>query len=404
MALTDANNEGKAAFKAGRYADAVAGFSRAHTENPGDAQVLGNRSAALAKLGRHEEALADARAAVSADRAYVKGYYRQASSLIELGRFEKAALAASAGLAIQPDNAQMAALKQDALKRAREQAGAMQAGGEEEVSEDGDDSGEEDSDALPSLEGEDEDEPMLSPEELAAQGRAQAEAYKASGNAHFKAGRWAAAVAQYKLAMQADPTNATYPLNRAAALLQEGKGKEALADATTALELDPTLIKAHLRACKALCQLGRFSDARRQLEGAAKLEGSAAALAPELASLSELEALLRNGKAALEREDKMAAREAAMHFSTLAEKCPASIDIACLQMQAILKSKPVAGAAQVLTDMPALNQTRPLSRQLQHACYPWGPALRRLDSVEQRSVEQGSKRNPLHALFPEPHT
>eukprot|EP00962_Isochrysis_galbana_P012149 scaffold3420_cov115-Isochrysis_galbana.AAC.8 len=348
MAASTDNADGKEAFKAGRFAEAVAAFSRAHAEFPADAQVLGNRSAAYAKLGQHSEALADAQAAVSADFSYVKGYYRQASSLIALGRFGDAAQAASAGLALQPNNAQMTEMRAEALRRqgvAPQQATPSDddemASGEEGESEA--ESAEEDGGMQVEPAG-----PLLSPEELQSESKAKSEASKANGNAHFKAGRWAEAAAQYQLAMAADPSNATFPCNRAAALLHLGKAADALADAQVALVLDPSLLKAHVRAAKAMCQLGRFSEARRQLEGAATLEG--AAVGPELAALDGLEALLRNGKAALARPEPSAAREAAVTLSSLAEKCPASVDFACLQMEAVLKARPVQGAAQVLSE------------------------------------------------------
>ena len=43
------------------------------------------------------------------------------------------------------------------------------------------------------------------------------------GNAAFKAGDFATAVGHYTAALLADPSNATYPLNRAAAYLKLGK-------------------------------------------------------------------------------------------------------------------------------------------------------------------------------------
>jgi tetratricopeptide (TPR) repeat protein len=191
--------------------------------------------------------------------------------------------------------------------------------------------------------------PPLSPEEQLAERKAKSEVARADGNAHFKAGRWAESAAQYQLAMAADPNNATHPCNRAAALLHSGKAAEALANAQAALALDPNLLKAHVRAAKALCQLGRLSEARRQLETASALEGSAS-IGGELATLDGLEALLRNGKAALSRPDPSAAREAAVTLSSLAEKCPASVEFACLQMEAVLRARPGQGAAQVLAE------------------------------------------------------
>ena len=149
---TKAKEEGNAAFRRKDYAEAVQCFTRSLTLNSRDYQVLGNRSAALSSLGRWEESLADARAAVAIDPTYVKGFYRQANALLQLGRPAEAAAAATAGLKLQPSNAQM----QELLHRATAQMGQMDDDEEEEEDEeeddDDDDEGEEEDDG--------DDEPM----------------------------------------------------------------------------------------------------------------------------------------------------------------------------------------------------------------------------------------------------
>jgi len=335
------NDAGKAHFKARRFAEAIECFTRAHASLPNDALVLGNRSAAYSSLGQHSKALADAQAAVALDYAYVKGYYRQATALLALDRAAEAAQAASAGLNLEPRNGQMAALKDQAMARLAAQR-AEESEGSGEGSDDDDDEAEEAEQQQQDV--------RMSAEEEAEQRKARAEARKAAGNGHFKEKRYREAASEYSRAMEIDPANATYPLNRSAALLQLNDGKQALADAQAALELSPGLVKAHVRASKALCLLGRFSDARRQLETAAGVEGASATLAPEFVELERLESLLRNGRAALERTDAQAAREAAMTLSTLADKCPCAVGVACLQMEAVLKSRPQQGSAQVLSE------------------------------------------------------
>ena len=163
-------------------------------------------------------------------------------------------------------------------------------------------------------------------------------------------------------------------------------------------------MKAHARVAKCLLQLGRFSDARRQLESAAAFPNaqaswgrvgvrgrgrvgveSAAAfpnaqacylvitpsyhpcpplvipsyhpfpnaqatLAPDYATLTELEALMRNGKSALAQEGGAAGREALRCFGALAERCQQSLVIACMQMEACLRASPERGASQVVSE------------------------------------------------------
>lgn len=261
------NDAGKAHFKARRFAEAIECFTRAHASLPNDALVLGNRSAAYSSLGQHSNALADAQAAVALDYAYVKGYYRQATALLALDRAAEAAQAASAGLNLEPRNGQMAALKDQAMARLAAQR-AEESEGSGEGSDDDDDEAEEAEQQQQDV--------RMSAEEEAEQRKARAEARKAAGNGHFKEKRYREAASEYSRAMEIDPANATYPLNRSAALLQLNDGKQALADAQAALELSPGLVKAHVRASKALCLLGRFSDARRRAGPRGRRKGARA--------------------------------------------------------------------------------------------------------------------------------
>lgn len=181
--------------------------------------------------------------------------------------------------------------------------------------------------------------------------RKRAEAHKEAGNSEYKRGRYDAAAHEYAEAMALDPDNATYCCNRAAALLMLEQAEPALDDAQRALTLDPKLIKAHSRAVKSLVQLGKLSDARRQLERAfEQVQGASAGLQAEFGLLVECEGLLRNGKNALANTTDPGAREAAHLFTNLAAKCPCSVSFACLQMEAILRSRPRQGAPQVLSE------------------------------------------------------
>lgn len=178
-----------------------------------------------------------------------------------------------------------------------------------------------------------------------AEAKSQAEVHKAHGNDHFKAGRWAEAADNYKLAMESDRTNAIYPSNRAAALLKLGKISDALANAQAALRLDSASSKAHIRASTALRQLGRFADARWHLDEARlAVTVDLSAVESGLAELNEMEELQCTGKAALEaaqaRHDRDAACEAESTLTKLAKKCPVSVDVACLRMEAMLKARP----------------------------------------------------------------
>ena len=77
---------------------------------------------------------------------------------------------------------------------------------------------------------------------------------------------------------------------------------------------------------------------------------SQATLAPDYATLTELETLMRNGKSALAQEGGAAGREALRCFGALAERCQQSLVIACMQMEACLRASPERGASQVVPE------------------------------------------------------
>ncbi|THG99583.1 hypothetical protein EW026_g2800 [Hermanssonia centrifuga] len=85
---------------------------------------------------------------------------------------------------------------------------------------------------------------------------------KDKGNVAFKAGNFSTAIGFYTSAALADPTNPTYPLNRAAAYLKLGKNEDAQRDCCTVLELDHGNLKALFRRGQAELALGQLDEAR----------------------------------------------------------------------------------------------------------------------------------------------
>lgn len=308
---------GNTCYRAENFEGAINHFSQSLQFAPNDPLVLGNRAAAFEKIGDYARALQDATDALKADASYLKGYFRRGTALLALERYAEAEASATDGLKRQPNNTQLKAL----LAKSQELA-AVDSGGETT----GVDSG-----------------PEPTPE-------AKAEAAKMAGNEQYNAGRYSDAIRLYSCAVRLLPTNATYLTNRAAAYLMVQSSNEALADCTLALSLDPNLAKAHVRAAKALAQMGRVSAARRQLEGAAMQGTADSSLLTELASLTELDSMLRNAKEVLRQEGGAAAREALRLFTILAERCQTSESIACLQMEALLRARPRQGPAQVVAE------------------------------------------------------
>ncbi|CAG7852200.1 SubName: Full=Uncharacterized protein {ECO:0000313/EMBL:CCA67660.1} [Serendipita indica DSM 11827] len=99
-----------------------------------------------------------------------------------------------------------------------------------------------------------------------------AAAFKAKGNEFFKAGNYAAAVGEYTSAMLADPKDATFPLNRAAAYLKLNKFQDAERDCGRALTIEPKNVKALFRRGQARAGLGNYSTALQDIDQVLKLE------------------------------------------------------------------------------------------------------------------------------------
>ncbi|KAH4345883.1 hypothetical protein HBH98_117050 [Parastagonospora nodorum] len=88
-----------------------------------------------------------------------------------------------------------------------------------------------------------------------------AEEYKAAGNKFFKIKDYPAAIKEYSRAIEADPNNATYYSNRAAAYISANRFYEALEDCKMADELDPDNMKILLRLGRVYTSLGRSDEA-----------------------------------------------------------------------------------------------------------------------------------------------
>ncbi|KAF2476859.1 TPR-like protein [Lindgomyces ingoldianus] len=88
-----------------------------------------------------------------------------------------------------------------------------------------------------------------------------AESYKTAGNKFFKIKDYAQAVKEYSKAIEADPKNATYYSNRAAALMSANRYVEALEDCKTADDLEPGNMKILLRLGRLYTSLGRPDEA-----------------------------------------------------------------------------------------------------------------------------------------------
>ncbi|XP_038054486.1 RNA polymerase II-associated protein 3-like [Patiria miniata] len=111
--------------------------------------------------------------------------------------------------------------------------------------------------------------------ELERQRRIQeANMEKDKGNALFKQGKYEPAVVCYTAGMEADPTNAILPANRAMANLKLERFEDAERDCDKSISLDCTYIKAYARRAAARFGLGKLEDAKKDYQQVLNLEPS----------------------------------------------------------------------------------------------------------------------------------
>ncbi|CAM9155146.1 unnamed protein product [Choristocarpus tenellus] len=134
--------EGNAAFKAGKWTEAVQGYSRAIDLDPEDKASLvyySNRSAAYLKLGdAKSKALKDAEKCVKLAPEWSKAYSRLGAAQHALGRYDSAIQSLQAGLKLDPSNSSLeegitaAKEGQEVERRARWHQAAAEREAEEE--------------------------------------------------------------------------------------------------------------------------------------------------------------------------------------------------------------------------------------------------------------------------------
>lgn len=117
------------------------------------------------------------------------------------------------------------------------------------------------------------------------------ESWKSLGNVAYKAGDFETAIKHYTQAIEAEPTEAKYFVNRSLAYAGLLDWKKSAIDARSALQLDSKSIKAHYRLIKALFMLEKWKEARYALTSALKDCGEQSKELKEL----EAEVLTRTG-------------------------------------------------------------------------------------------------------------
>lgn len=116
-----AKESGNEHFKAKRYSQALAEYTKAIALQGDDASFWSNRSACYLALGEAPDALLDAEICRRLRPDWTKGCYRLAAARLELGLYEDAAVAAFEGIKLDSDNLPLKTLCQLAVKKGKEE-------------------------------------------------------------------------------------------------------------------------------------------------------------------------------------------------------------------------------------------------------------------------------------------
>jgi len=103
-----AKNNGNVAFKAKKYGEAITHFSTAIALQPEEVTLYSNRSAAYIKDGKNAEGLADAEMCIKLKPTWGKGFSRKGAALYAAKKYAQAVACYVAGIAVDPENANLA--------------------------------------------------------------------------------------------------------------------------------------------------------------------------------------------------------------------------------------------------------------------------------------------------------
>ncbi|KAF4520599.1 hypothetical protein B566_EDAN006010 [Ephemera danica] len=105
--VTALKDQGNAALSQGKFDDAVDFYTQAIAIDGQNHVLFSNRSAAYAKAKKYELALEDAETTIKLKSDWGKGFSRKGSALHYLARYAEAIEAYTAGLQVDPENAQL---------------------------------------------------------------------------------------------------------------------------------------------------------------------------------------------------------------------------------------------------------------------------------------------------------
>lgn len=172
---------------------------------------------------------------------------------------------------------------------------------------------------------------------------------KQNGNEAFKKGDYVKAIAFYSQAIEADPSDATFYSNRAAALLmmsgERGSMEKALEDCLKAISLDPRFEKSYVRASKCYLALGNFEEASSVLSGLLQLNPYLSSLIQQKKLVERVKSEWENALARAEAQDWSTAR---LLLKNIHEHCEHFNPATRLYAEALLSCNMINDARQLI--------------------------------------------------------
>jgi tetratricopeptide (TPR) repeat protein len=102
QALEQVYQDGRTAFKAGRYEDAAAHFARVIAADPEHLRARLNWAAAMSHIGKTSEAMVQCYNVVARDPTNAEAYYQWGAILVRMGRHQEAVEKFDQALALKP--------------------------------------------------------------------------------------------------------------------------------------------------------------------------------------------------------------------------------------------------------------------------------------------------------------
>jgi len=275
--------KGNEFFKAKDYDNAVKWYSEAIAIDPSSHAYYSNRSASYAGLSNWEKAAEDGASCISANKTFIKGYFRLATAQENMSDFKKAVETVTMGLAVEPRNKDLLAMKSryeeqlrmqksqslqeqaQALQKAGDIAGAFKALEAARAVDSGNSSLQQQFEQVKQM--------YEKAEKSRKMGLSPLERIKEQGDEKYKNGMFEEAIALYTKCIDkaraggdVGPTVIKALSNRAACFKQLSNFDNTIEDCTSVLEVEPDNVKALVRRAQAFEAVERYKLALQDVK------------------------------------------------------------------------------------------------------------------------------------------